>query len=244
MLVFACRGYEHGVNLSPEAYACGMLAMVFIGPISVLREYEQRFGAGGRMLCMWWMAWYHTVCMLMTDAVQETWRATHPPKLGYDVLEGVHMVERSGHSVPSIERLVLVLEDDGYLLGCGDRMWLLQSAVHHHGRRLAGTKSTAVAGTGFTSMQGRVKARKKNEQDLVTRLRRATNTGTRLTREERVAEGDVQRTQNTAIDGDYLDNSRPSPDIQAGGCRGRQPEVGKSCHGLRWDSQLTRLSER
>ncbi|KAG3162085.1 hypothetical protein PI124_g2885 [Phytophthora idaei] len=62
-------------------------------------------------------------------------------------------------------------------------------------------------------MQGRVKARKKNEQDLVTRLQGATNTGTRLTREERVAEGDVQRTQNTAIDGDYLDNSRPSPDV-------------------------------
>ncbi|KAG3108156.1 hypothetical protein PI124_g12548 [Phytophthora idaei] len=69
MLVFACRVYKHGANviffpytcgeryiisarrpetlkLNPEEYACAMLAMVFIVPIAVLRDYKQRLGAG------------------------------------------------------------------------------------------------------------------------------------------------------------------------------------------------------
>ncbi|KAG3119393.1 hypothetical protein PI124_g2479 [Phytophthora idaei] len=42
--------------LSPEDCAWVVLAMVFIVPIPMLRDYEDRFGAGGRLLCMWWVA--------------------------------------------------------------------------------------------------------------------------------------------------------------------------------------------
>ncbi|KAG6970398.1 hypothetical protein JG688_00004891 [Phytophthora aleatoria] len=50
--------------------------MVFIVPIAVLRDYEQWFDAGERMLCMWWMTWHHIVCVFMPDAVQEEWRGS------------------------------------------------------------------------------------------------------------------------------------------------------------------------
>ncbi|ETM98419.1 hypothetical protein PPTG_19812 [Phytophthora nicotianae INRA-310] len=64
------------MRLSPGDYVCVMFAMVFIMPIAVLREYEYRIGAGGYMLCIWWMVKDHSVCVLMPEAVQESWRSS------------------------------------------------------------------------------------------------------------------------------------------------------------------------
>ncbi|ETN11634.1 hypothetical protein PPTG_10472 [Phytophthora nicotianae INRA-310] len=66
----------NALALPPLEYACALISLAFLVFITVLQDYESRFGITGRLCLRWCEAFHHSCCLFVPDAVQLLWVST------------------------------------------------------------------------------------------------------------------------------------------------------------------------